>query len=164
MSSRHAHHWQKDLCMRCRSHTSNSVSGTLAWWKTTTLGCILYFWLSAPDTTFSPVFIQKCIIKYMFLLTKVSKCFWNSVSVNDWNTRTVTLINSINSVVLQFVIGSVRICSGKDLVLSGALFLMVTYTTIASKQTRSPSKQTYHDLLRTSWTSFSYNSFHQTRT
>lgn len=102
-----------------------------------TLGCISYFWLSAPDTTFSPVFIQKCIIKYMFLLTKVNfKVLSNvseTLSVNERNTCIVTLINSINSVVFQFVVGSLRIRSGKDLVLSGSLFLMVTYSTIVSK-------------------------------
>lgn len=54
------------------------------------------------------------------------------------------MINSINPVVSQFVIESVRIhiflLVGKDLVLSGALFLIATRSTIASNQVTLKTK------------------------
>lgn len=115
MSSHHPHHRQRDLCMRFYSHESNSVSGTPAWWISSTLEAVFYTFDYQHLTPFS----HQCSFKSALSNTcsyepKLTSRFCQMFNeVCKWtNTRIVTLIDSINPVVFQFVVGSVIIHSG----------------------------------------------------
>lgn len=115
MSSCDTHDRQKDLCMKCPSLTSNSVSGTLAWCITNTLKTVLHTltistWHSFLTSVLSKVHYGKrrVVVNQSLLQNQVNV---SSTSVSERRTWVVT-IKSIDFVVFNIVVGSVGLFGG----------------------------------------------------
>lgn len=112
MSSDDARHGKKDLCMKCHSHASNSVSGTPAWGITSTLKAVFHTltistWHYFLTSVHSKVHYQIRVLNNQSSLQGSVRCLLKCMSVNEWHTCIVTLINSLNTFMCHFVVAIV---------------------------------------------------------